>query len=244
MAIRVLINGADGKMGQAAVQAISADKQFILAAKTGRQNHLADAIQKNKIDVALDLTEASVAKKNLLTILEAGARPVIGTSGLTQLDVDDIRKQYATQKIGGIIVPNFSLGAVLMMKCAELIAPYFSDVEIIEMHHAGKLDSPSGTAVRTAEILNAGRHHKPSTPPNARELLPGARGATHQAIPIHSIRLPGLIAHQRIIFGGTGEILSIQHDTTDRQCFMPGVLLACKKVMDLDHILYGLENIL
>lgn len=130
------------------------------------------------------------------------------------------------------------------MKYASEIAKYFPDIEIIEMHHNQKLDSPSGTAIRAAELLAEARKAIPQKPINIRETIPSSRGATHQDIPIHAVRLPGLVAHLQVMFGGAGETLTLRHDTIDRQCFMPGLLLACKKVMGLDKLVYGLEEIL
>jgi 4-hydroxy-tetrahydrodipicolinate reductase len=245
MGIRVLVNGAAGKMGQLAVKTISSDPEFILVGETGRSDDLGAQIQKSAADVVLDLTNAHVALANLETIINAGARPVIGTSGLLKEQVLRMQSRCKELKLGGIIASNFSLGAVLMMKHAQEMARYFPHVEIIEMHHDGKLDSPSGTAVRTAEMLSSERslsndaHKKHTT-----ETLKGARGAVYEDIHIHSIRLPGLVAHQQIIFGGLGETLTIRHDSIDRQCFMPGVTLACKKVMGLDSLVYGLECVL
>ena len=244
MTIRVLVNGAGGKMGQAAVKAIELDPALTLVAQTGRKNNLAAEIKQAQAQVVVDFTVAEVALENTTTIIEAGAHPVIGTSGLVAAQVKKIQQRCAQLKRGGIIAPNFSLGAVLMMKHAQEIVRYFPFVEIIEMHHAGKLDSPSGTAVRTAEMMSEARASVPELPQNVHETIPGARGANYQKIPIHSVRLPGLIAHQQIIFGGTGETLTIRHDSIDRLCFMPGVVLACKKVMGLDELVYGLENIL
>ncbi len=243
MAIRVLINGASGKMGQQAVKTIESDPAFVLAGQTGRKHDLAAEIKNTKADVVLDLTNADVVLKNLKTIIAAGAHPVIGTSGLLKEQVQELQTQCAKLKLGGIIAPNFSIGALLMMKHAQEIAKYYSDVEIIEMHHAGKLDSPSGTAVRTAELLALEQTKKPPLQPT-KETIKGARGATYQNIPIHSIRLPGLVAHQQIIFGGSGETLTIRHDSIDRQCFMPGIVLACKKVIGLKELVYGLEHVL
>ena len=131
-----------------------------------------------------------------------------------------------------------------MMKYAGEVAKYFADVEIIEMHHAGKIDSPSGTALRTAEIIAKGRSNLPNHLQHQKETIPGARGANYEQIQIHAIRLPGFIAHQQIIFGALGETLTIRHDTTDRQCFMAGLILACQKVMNLDQLVYGLEHLL
>ncbi|SRR5579883_200851 len=243
MTIRVLVNGANGKMGQLAVKTLSADKHFNLVAETGRKDNLAESIKKSKADVVVDLTNAESVLKNAETIIDAGAHPVIGTSGLMQKQVTELQKRCEKLKLGGIIAPNFSIGAVLMMKHAQQIAKYFPDVEIIEMHHDGKLDSPSGTAVRTAELLSISRTKKPEKKA-MRETITGARGADYQQIPIHAIRLPGLVAHQQIIFGGTGETLTLKHDSIDRQCFMSGIVLACKKAVTLDKLVYGLENIL
>ncbi|MEO8401809.1 MAG: 4-hydroxy-tetrahydrodipicolinate reductase [Gammaproteobacteria bacterium] len=244
MAIRVLINGASGKMGQPAVKTISSDPDFILVGQTGRQHDLAAEIKNTKADVVVDLTNAEVVLKNLQTIIAAGAHPVIGTSGLVAKQIQVLQDQCAKLKLGGIIAPNFSLGAVLMMKHAQEIAKYFPQVEIIEMHHDGKLDSPSGTAVRTAEMLATSREVSGSSEKIYKDTIPGARGANYQDIHIHSIRLPGLVAHQQIIFGGVGETLTIRHDSIDRQCFMPGIVLACKKVQSLDRLVYGLEHVL
>lgn len=243
MTIRVIVNGAAGKMGQQCVKALNEDPELILVGQTGRSDDLAKEIKKNQADVVVDLTNADSVYKNLQIIIAEGARPVIGTSGLLKNQVETIQENCRKQKLGGIIAPNFALGAVLMMKHAREIAKYFSAVEIIEMHHDRKLDSPSGTALRSAEMLaetlNTGMQTHSS-----KETIPGARGATHHHIPVHAIRLPGLVAHQQIIFGSMGETLTIRHDTIDRLCFMPGIMLACKKVMELDHLVYGLENIL
>jgi len=245
MTIRVLVNGAPGKMGQLCVKAVNDDTDLILVGQTGRANNLAAEIEKNQAQVVVDLTNAESVLKNLQTIVDAGARPVIGTSGLLKDHVEMMQKKCAELQRGGIIAPNFALGAVLMMKHAKEIAKYFSSVEIIEMHHDKKLDSPSGTAIRTAEML--AETLAATTAKNnsvTKEIISRARGANYQNIPIHAIRLPGLVAHQQIIFGSSGETLTIRHDTSDRLCFMPGIVLACKKVMNLHHLVYGLENIL
>lgn len=244
MSIKVLVNGAFGRMGQMTTDAISKHPGLELVGQTGREYDLHQAIKDSKADVVVDFTDANAIYKNAQTIIEAGAHPVIGTSGLKAHEIIALQKQCAELKLGGLIAPNFSLGAVLMMKHAREIAKYFSHVEIIEMHHDGKIDSPSGTAVRTAELIadanaNLNQPDKPNT-----ETIPGARGATHHRIPIHAVRLPGLLAHQTVMFGGTGEALTIRHDSLDRACFMPGVCLACEKVMGLDYLAYGLEEIL
>lgn len=243
MAIRVLVNGAAGRMGRVAVKAIADDTDLVLVGETGSKDDLADQIKNTRAEVVVDFTSPAVVLKNTQTIIEAGACPVIGTTGLLAPEIKQLQARCAQLKLGGMIAPNFSLGVVLMMKYAAEIAKYFPQVEIIEMHHDGKLDSPSGTALRTAEMLAANRTPTKSTQV-IHETIPGARGATYENIPIHAIRLPGLVAHEQIIFGGTGETLTMRHDSIDRISFMPGLCLACKKVGSLDHLVYGLENIL
>lgn len=244
MPIRILINGASGKMGQATVNAIKQDNQFDLVRTTGREDNLSEAIKKSNADVVIDFTNAEAVFENSKKIIEAGARPVIGTSGLLANQIQELQALMQEQQLGGIIAPNFSLGAVLLMKHARELAKYFPHIEIIEMHHDGKLDSPSGTSLRTAELIAETREAAGIAPKKLRETIPGARGATHHEIPIHAIRLPGLVAHEQVIFGGSGETLTLRHDSIDRQSFMPGVSFACKKVMELDHLVYGLENLL
>ena len=241
MTIRILVNGARGKMGQVTVKAISNDPDFILAGEADKDNDLAAEIKNKKADVVIDFTNADVAFKNTQIIIEAGAHPVIGTTGLRSEQIKALQDLCKKRQLGGVIAPNFSLGAILMMKYAKEVAHYFPNVEIIEMHHDGKLDSPSGTAIRTAELLTSACKNpvKPS-----RETIPGARGANVENIHIHAIRLPGLVAHQQIIFGGIGETLTIRHDSLDRQCFMPGVCLAAKRVMGLKELMYGLEHLI
>lgn len=249
MAINVIINGASGKMGQEAVNAINADPALNLVAQLSRNDNLADEIAKHHADVVVDLTVATVAYENLLTIIQAGAHPVIGTSGLTTEQISTAKQLCSDKKLGGIIVPNFSIGAVLMMQMSQIAAKHFQHVEIIEMHHDGKLDAPSGTAVRTAQMLDEARtaHHDlsiPATKPCHEPSISGSRGANYKNIPIHAIRLPGLVANQQVIFGGVGETLSITHNTIHRECFMPGVLLCCKKVHTLATLGVGLEVLL
>lgn len=244
MPIRILVNGARGKMGQLAVKTISEHPDFLLVGTTQRNHDLMAEIKNNKAQVVFDVTNAESVLKNTNIIIDAGAHPVIGTSGLLPDQVKLLQERCAKLKLGGIIVPNFSLGAVLMMKYAQEIIKYFPHVEIIEMHHAGKLDSPSGTAVRTANMLADARLRQPEQPQKTHETIAGARGALYQHIPIHSIRLPGLMAHQEILFGNDGETLSLRCDTIDRNCYAPGITLACQKVMQLDHLVYGLEHII
>ncbi|GAB4224334.1 MAG: 4-hydroxy-tetrahydrodipicolinate reductase [Gammaproteobacteria bacterium] len=243
MPIRVLVNGANGRMGKFATAAIEADPELELVAQTDRHNNLREAIDANKTQVVVDFTTAESAYDNLATIVACGAHPVIGTSGLLTDQITHMQTQCAKQHLGGIIAPNFSIGAVLMMKYAQDAARYLDHVEIIELHHDQKQDSPSGTALKTADMIAENlRSHQHLA--EQKETIPGARGARHHNIHIHALRLPGLVAHQQVIFGAQGETLTIRHDSLNRECFMPGVLLACKKVMDLNELVYGLEHIL
>src|SRR3990167_1567148 len=243
MAIRILVNGAFGRMGLLSVKAIDADPHFELVGQTGREYDLKKSIKDSDAQVVLDFTHPDAVFNNTLAIIEVGAHPVIGTSGLTKEQVNHLQEKCAKLKLGGIIAPNFSLGAVLMIKYAKEIVNYLPDVEIIEMHHPDKIDSPSGTARHTAEKLTEKWQKSLKKAEISPETLQGARGANYCGIPIHAIRLPGLLAHQQIIFGNNGETLTIRHDAINRECFMPGVCLACSRVMELDRLVYGLEEI-
>lgn len=243
MAIKVLVNGAFGRMGQHVVKTLEEDARFQLVGQTGREYHLDKAIKDSHPDVVIDFTEPKSVYRNTETIIDAGARPVIGTSGLSETDIQTLQKKCADLKRGGIIVPNFSLGAVLLMKYAKEISKFMPNVEIIEMHHDKKLDSPSGSALRTADLLAGTGKLNPALQSTV-ENVKGARGAFYKNIPIHAVRLPGLLAHLQVIFGGTGETLTLRHDSLDRSSFMPGVLLACEKVMTLNGLVCGLEEVL
>jgi 4-hydroxy-tetrahydrodipicolinate reductase len=245
MPINVLINGAFGRMGQMTIKAMASCPNLTIVGQTGREYDLKKSITDSQAQVVVDFTHPNAVYTNTLTIIEANACPVIGTSGLTYAQIQSLQEKCSQLKRGGIIAPNFSLGAVLMMKCAKEIVKLMPNVEIIEMHHDEKADSPSGTALRTAELIahdaNPTTH---SFNQATLETIPGARGAMHHGIPIHAIRLPGLLAHQQVIFGGLGETLTLRHDSIDRQCFMSGVCLACESVVTLDHLVYGLEELL
>lgn len=243
MAIKVLVNGAFGRMGQATVKAVSDHPKLELVGQTSKEYDLKQSIQDARADVVVDFTRAQDAYENTLAIIEAGAHPVIGTTGLSKEQVKTLQERCQTIKRGGLIAPNFSIAAVLMIKYAQEIAAYMTHVEVIEMHHENKKDSPSGTALYTAEKLSKAKHLNPIKN-GTTETIHGARGASLGGVPIHSVRLPGFLAHQEIIFGSPGETLTIKHDVIDRSCFMPGVCLACEKVMMLKELAYGLENII
>lgn len=240
---RVLINGAQGKMGQLATKAIQACGDFQLVGELSRHDSLKAAILAKHPHIVLDLTSADCVYENSLTIIQEGVSPVIGTSGLLTEQIDTLNELCSKQQLGGMIIPNFSIAATLMMHFSTLASRFLPEVEIIESHHQQKLDAPSGTALKTAEMIAAARQHPKHQLP-LKELLPGARGGNYHDVPIHSIRLPGILARQQVIFGQLGETLTITHDSIDRQSFMPGVILACQKVRTLKKLYYGLEHLL
>lgn len=243
MTKRVIVNGALGQMGQEVVKAVEKTNAFEIVAKSDRHDNLAQLIINTSTDIVIDFTNAHCAFENCKTIIENGAHPVIGTTGFSVEQIDLLKSICEEQKLGGIIAPNFSIGAILMMRYASEIATYFPHVEIIELHHDRKADAPSGTAVKTSELI-AERRKKPEAKVQEKELIAGARGGIKNDIHIHSIRLPGLVAHQEVLFGGVGQTLTLRHDTYHREAFMPGVILACQKVTELKQLVYGLEHIL
>jgi 4-hydroxy-tetrahydrodipicolinate reductase len=240
MPIKVFVNGAKGKMGQAVVAAVTQDANCELVGTGDVETNLADALRATHAQVAVDFTVPAVAYANAKIIIEAGVHPVIGTTGFTLEQIAELQKLALQKKLGGLIAPNFSLGVILMMHCAQIVGRYLPDVSIIEMHQPKKLDAPAGTAKKTAEMIAKTRGSAmPVSSENNASL-----GLNYHGIPIHAIRLPGFVASQEVIFGGQAETLSIRHDTYDRTTYMPGVLLACKKVVGLNELVYGLEHLL
>ncbi len=243
MDIRVLVNGAAGKMGQETIKAVLATQGLALVGKTDKDDDLSQQIKATQAQVVVDFTHPSVGFQNAKTILAADARPVIGTTGFSTEQIAELKKIAEQKKLGGVVAPNFSIAAILMMQFACDAAKYFPNVEIIEMHHDAKADSPSGTAIKTAEMIAAVKQ-KVIPKIQDKAILPHSRGATFEDIHIHAVRLPGIVADQQVIFGGLGETFTLSHRTINREAFMPGVMLACKKVLDLDRLVYGLEEIL
>lgn len=243
MSISVVINGANGKMGAMACATLENHPKFDLVAKLTRADDLAKSLQELKPKIVVDLTTAESVYANTLTIMQHDAHPVIGTSGLVDKQVHELTILAENKQLGGIIVPNFSIGAVLMMQFAKAAAKFMPEVEIIEAHHQQKLDAPSGTALKTAEMIAAAR----TTSKNqleTRDVVANARGAEYQETNIHSIRLPGFLASQQVIFGNTGETLTISHNSIDRSAFMPGLILACQAVTQQSTLIYGLDNLI
>lgn len=206
------------------------------------QGHLAEALRDS--DVMVDFTVPTMAYTQALEAIEAGVRPVIGTTGLMPPEIEVLSTKCKESRLGGLVVPNFAIGALLMMKFAQQAARYFSNAEIIELHHNQKADAPSGTAIKTAELMLATRPEFGADNAPEVEKIPHARGADCDGIHIHSVRLPGLVAHQEVIFGGKGQTLTLRHDSISRESFMPGVILAIREAMKLDHLLYGLDSLI
>lgn len=243
MQSKVIVNGAYGKMGSLACETINHHPGFELVASLGRGDNLQQAIVDTKAQIVIDLTRADVVYENSLTIIKNNAHPVIGTSGLLPEQIKTLQALCEEKKLGGLIAPNFSIGAILMMQFAAIAAHFLSEVEIIEAHHQQKLDAPSGTAMKTAELIAAARRQQKNQL-SLREILKGVRGGDYLDVNIHSIRLPGVLARQDVIFGQEGETLTITHNSINRSSFMPGVILACERVQQLDSLYYGLEHLL
>ena len=261
--IKILVNGAHGRMGQTAVGAVLDDSDLKLvgavdaigAADAGEllgrgkldlpiETDLARALVDKKPDVMIDFTQPHVVFDNVMTALENKVAPVVGTTGLSDDALEKIRAASIKNQTPTFIAPNFALGAVLMMKFAVEAAKYFPDVEIIELHHDKKLDAPSGTAALTAKMIGEVRAAHKQGHPNEVEKIDHVRGGELDGIRLHSVRLPGFVAHQEVIFGGLGQTLTIRHDSINRESFMPGVLLACKKVLSLQGLTIGLDKLL
>jgi len=241
--IRVLVNGAKGKMGREAVRAVRSEADLALVGETDLGDRLAETIAGTGAQVVVDFTHPCAAAQNTETILRCGAHPVVGTTGFTPADIQRLESLAAELRRGGVIAPNFAVGAVLLMRFAAEAARFLPDVEIIELHHDQKADAPSGTAVKTAEMI-AERRAPAGAAAAEKESVPGVRGGRWRGIPIHSVRLPGLVAHQEVLLGGLGQTLTLRHDSLSRASFMPGVILAVRKAPRLDRLYYGLETIL
>ena len=258
--IRVGVFGAAGRMGRTVCEAVAGDPALALVAGVdplhagidlrtvtgvavdGAVVSGPDGMPPGSIDVMVDFTEASAARENLRWCARAGVHAVIGTSGITADDVAEAESLFTSSNC--VIVPNFAIGAVLMVKLAELAAPWFESVEVIELHHDQKIDAPSGTATHTLErIAAASSDWTPD--PTTKETIAGARGAKGPGgIPVHAVRLRGLFAHQEVLFGTTGQMLTIRHDAFDRSSMMPGVLLAVKQIADRPGVTVGLDVLL
>jgi 4-hydroxy-tetrahydrodipicolinate reductase len=241
--IKVGVLGAKGRMGSTVCAAITASDDLELVSQLDAGDDLA-ALVNSGAQVVVDFTTPDAVMTNLEFLAKNNIHAVVGTTGFTDERLDQVGKLFGSSKANALIAPNFGLGAVLMMQFAAKAAPYFSSVEIIELHHPRKVDAPSGTAKRTAQLVAKARKNTPKMPDATTDLVAGARGAVVDGIPVHSIRAAGLVAHQEVIFGGAGETLTIRHDSLDRESFMPGVLLAVRNVSTKPGVTFGLEELL
>jgi 4-hydroxy-tetrahydrodipicolinate reductase len=240
---RVAVLGARGRMGAEVVRAVEGAADLTLAAAYD----VDDALDLSGADVAVDFTAPDAVMGNLRTCIGAGVHAVVGTTGFDEARLAELRQWLATAPgVGVLVAPNFAIAAVLMMQFAAQAARFFDSVEIIELHHPGKVDAPSGTARRTAELVAAARREAGCAPmPDATSTsLPGARGADVDGVRLHAVRLAGLVAHQEVLLGGAGESLTIRHDSYDRASFMPGVLLGIRSVAARPGLTVGLEALL
>ena len=269
--IPVVVNGAAGKMGREVIKAVAQAEDMMLVGAVDANPNLRgqdigeivgigplevpvlDDLQSvlvlathEKIQgVMVDFTHPDGVYENVRSAIAYGVRPVVGTTGLSAKQIEELTEFADKASTGVLIAPNFAIGVLLMQQAAIQASQYFDHVEIIELHHNQKADAPSGTAIKTAEMLaELGKTYNPPSV-NEKEIITGARGGLGpENIPIHSIRLPGLLAHQEVIFGSPGQIYTLRHDTTDRACYMPGVLLGIRKVINLKTLVYGLEKLL
>lgn len=268
--IPVIVSGAAGKMGREVVKAVAQASDMTLLGAVDRNPNffgedagelagcgpvevpvtndleamLATAAQEQRSGVMVDFTHPNSVYNNIRSAIAYGIRPVVGTTGLSLKAIDQLAEFADKASMGCLIIPNFSIGIVLLQQAAVQASQYFEHVEIIELHHNQKADAPSGTALQTAQLLSElGKTYNPAAVQETE--LPGARGSVvGDGIRIHSVRLPGLVAHQEVLFGSPGQIYTLRHDTSDRASFMPGVLLAIRKVLELKTLVYGLEKLL
>ena len=269
--IPVVINGAAGKMGREVVRAVSQAEDMMLLGAVDSNPHIQGqdigevagcgelevpvvndlqsilvlATQEKVQGVMVDFTHPDSVYENVRAAIAYGVRPVVGTTGLSEKQIAELKEFAEKASTGALIIPNFSIGMVLLQQAAIQASQHFDHVEIIELHHNQKADAPSGTAIKTAQMLSdLGKTYNPPEVEES-EKLEGARGSVaDDNIRIHSVRLPGLIAHQEVIFGAPGQIYTLRHDTSNRSCYMPGVLLSIRKVTELKSLVYGLEKIL
>ncbi|MFC8128031.1 4-hydroxy-tetrahydrodipicolinate reductase [Streptomyces sp. NPDC057302] len=244
--LRVAVVGAKGRIGSEAVRAVEAADDLELVAALGRGDSL-DTLVETGAQVVVELTNPDAVMGNLDFCVRNGIHAVVGTTGWTDDRVAQLEASLAASpKTGVLIAPNFSIGAVLTMKFAQIAAPYFESVEVVELHHPNKADAPSGTATRTAQLIAEARREAGSAPqPDATSTaLDGARGADVDGVPVHSVRLRGLLAHQEVLLGAEGETLTVRHDSLHHSSFMPGILLGVRRVVSTPGLTFGLEHFL
>ncbi|MEV7282820.1 4-hydroxy-tetrahydrodipicolinate reductase [Streptomyces sp. NPDC093111] len=244
--LRVAVLGARGRIGSEAVKAVEAAEDLELVAALGRGDKLETLVEADA-QVVVELTTPSSVMENLDFCVRHGIHAVVGTTGWNEERLAQLNGLLADAPGTGVLIaPNFSIGAVLTMKFAQIAAPYFESVEVVELHHPHKVDAPSGTATRTAQLIAAARAEAGlgAQPDGTTSGLPGARGADVDGVPVHAVRLRGLLAHQEVLLGGEGETLTIRHDSLHHSSFMPGILLGARRVVTTPGLTFGLEHFL
>jgi 4-hydroxy-tetrahydrodipicolinate reductase len=257
--IRVAVHGAAGRVGREVIRAVSAADDMALTAAIDRvpREQVADlpvdvpyftdanqAFSEAPSDVIVDFSIATASFAMLPLAVAAGTRPVVGTTGFTDEQLRQLQTLCAEHRLGGLLAPNFTIGAVLLTRLAAIAAPYFEYVDLVEEHHEMKIDSPSGTALGIAKAIHDAHPQRFKRVVPEKEPLAGTRGGDYEGISIHSARLPGRMAHHQVTFGGPGQTLTLRHDTNNRECYMPGVLLAVRRVGELDRLVIGLDKLL
>jgi 4-hydroxy-tetrahydrodipicolinate reductase len=230
---RVAVVGAGGRVGSLVAAAVDAADDLTLAARVGRGDPLPE---EGAADVAVEFSTPASVAGNTAALLDRGIHVVVGATGLTDADLDDLRGR--TGRANCLVAPNFAVGAVLLMRLAAEVARHLPDAEIVELHGAHKRDAPSGTALRTARLIAAARGGDVDPPAGE------GRGLSVDGVPVHAVRLPGLVAHQEVLFGAPGQVLSLRHDTMDRSAFVPGVLLAVRRIAGLPGLTIGIDALL
>ena len=242
--MRVGVLGAKGKVGAAMVAGVESAEDLIFTTGVDAGDPL-EALTETNTEVVIDFTHPSVVMDNLKFCIDNGIHAVVGTTGFTDERLDQVRRWVADKPDACVLIaPNFAIGAVLSMHFAAQAARFFESVEVIELHHPYKADAPSGTAVRTAKLIAEARKELPPNPDATSTGLDGARGADVDGVPVHSVRLAGLVAHQEVLFGTQGETLTIRHDSIDRTSFVPGVLLAVRRIQEFPGLTVGIEPLL
>lgn len=242
--MRVGVLGAKGKVGATMVQAVQTAEDLTLSAEVDLGDPLI-LLTDSQTEVVIDFTHPDVVMDNLKFLIDNGIHAVVGTTGFTDERLQQVRSWLAAKPgSAALIAPNFAIGAVLCMHFAKQAAPFYDSAEVIELHHPHKADAPSGTAARTATLIAEARKDLPPNPDATTTSLPGARGADVDGIPVHSVRLAGLVAHQEVLFGTAGETLTIRHDSLDRTSFVPGVLLAVRRIKERPGLTVGIEALL
>jgi 4-hydroxy-tetrahydrodipicolinate reductase len=237
---KVAVLGAKGRMGAEVVRAVTAADDLTL----GPTYDMGDTLDLAGVDVAVDFTHPSAVMDNLKACIDAGVHAVVGTTGFDEERLAQLRAWLDGTSVGVLVAPNFGIAAVLMMRFAAQAARFFDSAEIVELHHPGKADAPSGTARRTAELIAEARAGLPPMPDATSQSLDGARGASVDGVRVHSVRLAGLVAHQEVLLGGSGESLTLRHDSYDRASFMPGVLLGIRQIGSRPGLTVGLDALL